>query len=54
MRGGGLAEVCAVDARKVPALAAPPQVLPSDPLPPHALENVGTADLRLIGVELKR
>ncbi|MEJ2359517.1 MAG: hypothetical protein P8Y13_15755 [Deinococcales bacterium] len=43
-----------VDSRKVPALASPPQVLPSDPLPPHSLENVGTEDLRLISVELKR
>ncbi len=43
-----------VDSRNVPALASPPQVLPSDPLPPHALENVGTEDLRLISVELKR
>jgi hypothetical protein len=42
------------DSRTVPALASPPLVLPSDALPPHALENVGTQDLRLINVELKR
>ena len=43
-----------VDSRTVPALASPPQVLPSDPLPPHALENVGSYDLHVISIELKR
>lgn len=43
-----------VDSRTVPALATPPTTLPSEPLPPHALENVGDEDLRLISVEFKR
>jgi hypothetical protein len=30
----------------------PPAVW-ADPLPPHSVENIGTADLRLISVELK-
>lgn len=42
-----------VDAREVPALASPPAALPSDPIPPHALENVGTGDIHIIRVELK-
>ena len=42
-----------LDSRTVPALATPPPVLWSAPLPPHALENVGTTDLRLISVEVK-
>ncbi len=45
--------VVLVDSREVPALASPPSSLPSDPLPPHALENVGDGDIRIISVELK-
>jgi hypothetical protein len=41
------------DSRKVEALANPPTVLWSEPLPPHSLENVGQTQLRLISVELK-
>ncbi|MEJ2291199.1 MAG: hypothetical protein P8Y13_12560 [Deinococcales bacterium] len=43
-----------VDSRQVPALASPAAALPSDPLPPHALENVGDNDIHIISVELKR
>ncbi|MEJ2665559.1 MAG: hypothetical protein P8Z81_00400 [Deinococcales bacterium] len=42
-----------VDSRQVPAMASPPSTLPSDPLPPHALENVGDGDIHIISVELK-
>src|SRR5262245_28538761 len=42
-----------LDSRQVPALASPPPVLWSAPLPPHALENVGEADLHVISVEVK-
>lgn len=42
-----------LDARQVPAFASPPPVVRSTPLPPHALENVGDADLHLISVEVK-
>lgn len=42
-----------LDSRTVPALAAPPAVLWSAPLPPHALENVGETDLHVISVEVK-
>ena len=33
---------------------APPDVLWSPPLPPHSLENVGAAEIRVISVELKQ
>ena len=42
-----------VDSREVESLADPPPVLWGESLPPHALENVGDVDLRLISVELK-
>jgi hypothetical protein len=42
-----------VDSRQVEALADPPNVMWSESLPPHALQNVGDADLILISVELK-
>ena len=42
-----------VDSRQVPALTTPPPVLWSAPLPPHALENAGDAELRVISVEVK-
>ncbi|MFN2140805.1 MAG: cytoplasmic protein [Candidatus Promineifilaceae bacterium] len=41
------------DSRQSKALAARPSVLWGEALPPHALENVGDQDLRLISVELK-
>ena len=42
-----------LDSRTIPTLAAPPAVLWSAPLPPHALENVGETDLHVISVEVK-
>jgi len=42
-----------LDSRQVPALANPEKTLPSDPIPPHALENVGDGDIRIISVEYK-
>ena len=42
-----------LDSRTVPALHAPPPVLWSAPLPPHALENIGATELHLIAVEWK-
>ncbi len=42
-----------MDSREVESLAEPPAVLWSEALPPHALQNVGDADIRLISVELK-
>ncbi|MBF6591358.1 MAG: hypothetical protein IVW57_12645 [Ktedonobacterales bacterium] len=45
--------VVLLDSRTVPALATPPPVVWFAPLPPHALENVGTTDLRVISVEVK-
>ena len=32
---------------------APPSIVWSEPLPPHSLENVGTAEIRVVSVELK-
>jgi hypothetical protein len=43
-----------LDSRTVPALRNPPPALWSEPLPPHSLQNVGEADLRIVSVELKR
>jgi hypothetical protein len=42
-----------LDSRQALSLANPPQVIWSQPLPPHTLENVGNTDLRVISVELK-
>jgi hypothetical protein len=42
-----------LDARTVAALRSPPPALWSAPLPPHALRNVGAADLRIVSVEVK-
>jgi quercetin dioxygenase-like cupin family protein len=42
-----------VGSRKVESLAEPPTVLWSEALPPHALQNVGDADIRLVSVEPK-
>lgn len=42
-----------LDSRQFPASASPPKVMWSEPLPPHALENVGSSDLHVISVEVK-
>jgi len=42
-----------LDSRTVEAFKNPPPVVWSAPLPPHSLENIGTADLAIISVELK-
>jgi hypothetical protein len=42
-----------LDSRSVPALRSPPTALWSEALPPHSLQNVGAADLRVIAVEMK-
>lgn len=43
-----------LDSRTVPALAKSPPALWSEALVPHSLENVGTSDLHVICVEMKR
>jgi quercetin dioxygenase-like cupin family protein len=43
-----------LDSREVAALGTPPQVLWTPALAPHSLENVGSADLHIISVELKQ
>jgi hypothetical protein len=42
-----------VDSRIVEAFKQPPTVMWSLSLPPHSLENVGEAELNIIGIELK-
>jgi hypothetical protein len=42
-----------LDSREIPALSAPPPVVWSAPLPPHALENVGEVDMHVISFEAK-
>jgi hypothetical protein len=42
-----------LDSRTVAALQNPPSALWSAPLPPHFLENVGDAELRVISFEIK-
>ncbi len=42
-----------LDSRHAPGLIPPPRALWSEPMPPHALENVGTTELRVVSVELK-
>lgn len=42
-----------VDTRLSSSGGPPPAVMWSEPLPPHALENVGQTAIRLISVELK-
>jgi len=42
-----------VDSRKVESLKEPPEVLWSQPLPPHSLKNIGDTDLNIYAVELK-
>ena len=41
------------DTRGKPAPASLPAVLWGEPLPPHTLENVGSAELHVISTELK-
>jgi hypothetical protein len=41
------------DTRRFPAKNEPSKVMWSEPLPPHALENVGGRDLHVISVEVK-
>lgn len=43
-----------LDSRQVPNLATAPTTMPSDPIGPHALENVGDGDIRIISIEYKR
>jgi hypothetical protein len=42
-----------LDTRVAHARPAPSDVLWSEPLPPHSIENVGDTELRVIMVELK-
>jgi len=42
-----------VDTRGKPAPASLPAVLWGEALPPHTLENVGTAELHVVSVEVK-
>jgi hypothetical protein len=42
-----------VDTRASGTLPEPGTTVPTDALPPHTLENVGTSQIRLINVELK-
>ena len=42
-----------VDTRGRPPPARLPLVAWSEPLPPHTLENVGTADLQVVSIEIK-
>jgi hypothetical protein len=43
-----------LDSSMAGGLGSPPSVLWSDALPPHSLENVGAAEIRIISVELKQ
>jgi hypothetical protein len=43
-----------LDSRTIPQLRTPPVTVWSEPLPPHSLENVGTADIDIVSVELKQ
>ncbi len=42
------------DSRTSMPNATPPAAFWSEPMPPHSLENVGNADLRVVSVEIKR
>jgi hypothetical protein len=42
-----------VDTRGKPPPAPLPLVIWSDPLPPHTLENVGSAELHAVSIEIK-
>lgn len=41
------------DSRQSPSAGEPPKAVWIEPLPPHALENVGTGDLHVISIEVK-
>jgi hypothetical protein len=43
-----------LDSRTAGAVGSPPPVVWSEALPPHSLENVGAAEIRVISVELKQ
>ena len=43
-----------LDSRAGGRAGSPPSVAWSEVLPPHSLENVGSTDIRIIGVELKQ
>ena len=43
-----------LDSRKLDKTFLPETALWTEPLPPHALENVGENDLHIISVEIKR
>ncbi len=43
-----------LDSRTAGLGGSPPSVGWSEPLPPHSLENVGAAEIRVISVELKQ
>jgi hypothetical protein len=43
-----------VDSRVGAAAGSPPSVLWSEAMPPHTLQNVGTAEILVIGVEIKQ
>ena len=42
-----------LDTRGRPPPATLPLIVWSEPLPPHSLENVGTADLHAVSIEIK-
>lgn len=42
------------ESRASGAVAFPPSILWSEALPPHSLENVGAAEIRVISMDLKR
>jgi hypothetical protein len=43
-----------VDSRVGGGVGSPPSVLWSEAMPPHSLENVGTAEILVISVEIKQ
>ena len=43
-----------LDSRKLPKTPLPASTIWSDPLGPHALENIGSDPLHIISVEIKR
>ena len=49
----GADEEVLVDSRASASGGGLPTALWGDPLPPHSLENVGVAPLRVVSVELK-
>ena len=53
IRRGADGEI-SLDSRNVPSLEKAPRALWTEALLPHSLENVGTNDLHIISVELKR